>query len=74
MSDQPASLPKPSRFENVSKSVVTALSILLCLFTLFEVNYNVMQPQSALAVPAWGSWGRLRGIYKGISRPDGSKV
>lgn len=39
-----------SRFERVSKSVVTALGIFLCLFTLFEVNYNLMQPQSSLAV------------------------
>ena len=39
-----------SAFDRLSKSVVTALGIFLCLFTLFEVNYNLMQPQSALAV------------------------
>ncbi|MEO1527666.1 MAG: TRAP transporter fused permease subunit [Planctomycetota bacterium] len=39
-----------STFERASKSVVTALGIFLCLFTLFEVNYNLMQSQSALAV------------------------
>ena len=32
------------------KPVVTGLGVLLCLFTLFEVNYNTLQPQSALAV------------------------
>ncbi len=32
------------------KSAVTVLGILLCLFTLFEVNYNLLQPQSALAI------------------------
>ena len=34
----------------IKKSVVTILGIVLCLFTLFEVNYNTLQPQSALAV------------------------
>ncbi|MCH1441121.1 MAG: hypothetical protein L7W43_15765, partial [Rubripirellula sp.] len=36
--------------ERLVKPVVTGLGVLLCLFTLFEVNYNVLQPQSALAV------------------------
>ncbi len=36
--------------ERATKSVVTGLGIFLCLFTLFEVNYNLLQPQSALAV------------------------
>ncbi len=39
-----------SRFLRLTKPVVTALGIFLCLFTLFEVNYNLLQPQSALAV------------------------
>ncbi|MCA9132240.1 MAG: TRAP transporter fused permease subunit [Planctomycetales bacterium] len=29
---------------------MSGLGVLLCLFTLFEVNYNQLQPQSALAV------------------------
>ncbi len=41
---------EPTSFQRVSKPVVTALGIFLCLFTLFEVNYNLMQPQSALAI------------------------
>ena len=36
--------------ERISKPTVTSLGILLCLFTLFEVNYNLLTPQSALAV------------------------
>lgn len=32
------------------RHVVVALGVFLCLFTLFEVNYNLMQPQSSLAV------------------------
>lgn len=40
----------PTAVERLSKPVVTFLGIFLCLFTLFEVNYNLMQPQSALAV------------------------
>ena len=39
-----------SRYESVKKSVVTFLGVFLCLFTIFEVNYNLLQPQSALAV------------------------
>ena len=37
-------------FERISKTLVTLLSILLCLFTLFEANYSQLQEQSALAV------------------------
>ncbi|MCA9145643.1 MAG: TRAP transporter fused permease subunit [Planctomycetaceae bacterium] len=37
-------------FDRIVKTVVSALGVLLCLFTLFEVNYNQLQPQSALAV------------------------
>lgn len=40
----------PDRFDSVKKSVVTFLGIVLCLFTLFEVNYNLLQPQSSLAI------------------------
>ncbi len=36
--------------DSVQKKLVTFLGIALCLFTLFEVNYNLLQPQSALAV------------------------
>ncbi len=36
--------------ERITKFLVTALGVALCLFTLFEVNYNQLQPQSALAV------------------------
>ncbi len=39
-----------SSFERASKFVVTALGVFLCFFTLLEVNYNLLQPQSALAV------------------------
>ena len=40
-----------SAFDRFNKSAITFLSILLCLFTVFEVNYNLMQSaQSALAV------------------------
>ena len=39
-----------NQFERFSKPLVTSLGIFLCLFTLFEVNYNLLQPQSALAV------------------------
>lgn len=39
--------PMPGR---VLKVVVTILGVLLCLFTLVEVNYNLLMPQSALAV------------------------
>ncbi len=43
--------PQPaSPFDRFRKGLITALGIFLCLFTLFEVNYNLLQPQSALAV------------------------
>ena len=35
--------------DRISKTIVTLLSILLCLFTLFEANYSQLQEQSALA-------------------------
>ena len=49
----------------VTKRVVTVLGVFLCLFTLFQVNYNVLQTQSGLAVfvgvgLALGCGGRLR--------------
>lgn len=37
-------------FQRPRQAAVTGLSIFLCLFTLFEVNYNLLQPQSALAI------------------------
>jgi TRAP transporter 4TM/12TM fusion protein len=40
----------PNAFQKMSKFTVPFLSVLLCLFTLAEVNYNHMQPQSALAL------------------------
>ena len=40
----------PDAFAKMTKYVVPLLSVLLCLFTLAEVNYNRMQPQSALAL------------------------
>ena len=40
----------PNTFQKMAKFVVPFLSVLLCLFTLAEVNYNLMQPQSALAL------------------------
>ncbi len=36
--------------ERITKFLITALGVALCLFTLFEVNYNQLQPQSALAL------------------------
>jgi TRAP transporter 4TM/12TM fusion protein len=37
-------------FDRVIKAVVTALGVAFCLYTLVEVNYNLLQPQSALAI------------------------
>ncbi|MEE2938359.1 MAG: TRAP transporter fused permease subunit [Planctomycetota bacterium] len=34
----------------MNRVLVTIFSVLFCLFTLFEVNYNYLKPQSALAV------------------------
>ena len=36
--------------ERIRNVLVTGLGIVLCLFTLAEANYHVLQPQSALAV------------------------
>lgn len=36
--------------ERVRKALITTLSLLLCLYTIVFVNYNVLQPQSALAL------------------------
>jgi TRAP transporter 4TM/12TM fusion protein len=36
--------------EQAIQRTVKVLSVFLCLFTLFEVNYNQLQPQSALAL------------------------
>jgi TRAP transporter 4TM/12TM fusion protein len=37
-------------FDRSITRAVTALSIALCLFTVIAVNYNLLQPQSALAI------------------------
>lgn len=37
-------------FDRALKIAVTAFGVLLCFYTLFEVNYNLLQPQSALAI------------------------
>ena len=37
-------------FDRIRGCIATVLSVALCLFTLAEVNYNWLQPQSALAV------------------------
>ncbi|MEZ6089375.1 MAG: TRAP transporter large permease subunit [Pirellulaceae bacterium] len=39
-----------SSFDRFRRHAITSLGVFLCLFTLFEVNYNVLQPQSSLAV------------------------
>lgn len=62
-------------FESVSKSTITLLGIAMCLFTLFEVNYNLLQTQSALAAfvgiglvlcfltyPVHKSWKHIRSL------------
>jgi TRAP transporter 4TM/12TM fusion protein len=36
-------------FEKFRTSLISILGVVLCLFTLFEVNYNQLRPQSALA-------------------------
>ena len=43
-------LPRPGGQQRLSNSVITGLGIFLCLFTLLEVNYNLLQEQSALAI------------------------
>lgn len=40
----------PSLFERIRVHTVTWLGVLLCLFTLWEVNFPALQSQSALAV------------------------
>ncbi|MHC4878198.1 MAG: TRAP transporter permease [Planctomycetota bacterium] len=40
----------PTLYDRMTKIVVPVLSVLLCLFTLFEVNYNQFQPQASLAI------------------------
>jgi TRAP transporter 4TM/12TM fusion protein len=37
-------------FDRIRQTTITTLGVILCLFTLFEVNYNQLQPQSALSV------------------------
>ena len=36
--------------DGIQRIGIAVLSVALCFFTLFEVNYNLLQPQSALAV------------------------
>jgi TRAP transporter 4TM/12TM fusion protein len=52
VSNRSNSIPAASqdRFQRLCKSAVTGLSVFLCLFTIFEVNYNLLQPQSSLAI------------------------
>jgi TRAP transporter 4TM/12TM fusion protein len=64
--------------ETIRKPLVAALSVVLCLFTLLEVNYHTLQPQSDLAIfvglglvlcflvyPAHPRWERHR-VARGI--------
>ncbi len=37
-------------FDRIRQATITTLGVILCLFTLFEVNYNQLQPQSALSI------------------------
>ena len=46
----PAAAKPQTPFDRMTKIVVPVLSVLLCLFTLFEVNYNRFQPQASLAI------------------------
>ena len=39
-----------SALDRFNKKAAAFLGIFLCLFTLFEVNYNLLKPQSALAI------------------------
>ena len=39
-----------SLLSKLNRHMVTLFSVLLCLFTLFAVNYKLLQPQSSLAV------------------------
>ena len=39
-----------SLFDRVKDRIVVVLSVFLCFFTLFELTYNILRPQSALAV------------------------
>ena len=50
MSQAESTAPVVAQSGTTKKFIVTALGVFLCLFTLFEVNYNLFQPQSALAV------------------------
>jgi TRAP transporter 4TM/12TM fusion protein len=49
-SSPPVAAQTQTAFGRMTKIVVPVLSVLLCLFTLFEVNYNRFQPQASLAV------------------------
>jgi TRAP transporter 4TM/12TM fusion protein len=65
-----------SVFDRINQRVITALSVILCLFTLVAVNYNVLQPQSALAL--FIMLGMVLCFLQfpavpGIRRPDGDQ-
>lgn len=46
-----ANQPAPKTlFDRLARPVIQVLGVLLCLFTLVEVNYSLMQPQASLAV------------------------
>ena len=49
-SDAPVKLASVPLFNNVTGALVPVLSIILCLFTLAEVNFSYLQSQSALAL------------------------
>ncbi len=40
----------PARLESLRRALIGALGVGLCFFVLFEVNYNLLLPQSSLAV------------------------
>lgn len=46
----PVGAAAPSAFQKMTRIVVPILSVLLCFFTLADVNFNIMEPQSALAL------------------------
>ena len=40
----------PARLESLRRALIGALGVGLCFFVLFEVNFNLLLPQSSLAV------------------------
>ncbi len=49
-SSTPPTQIESSAYDRFIKKVVSFLGVFLCLFTLFEVNFNQLQPQSSLAI------------------------